>query len=104
MSDNRTEHFPDTHSPVGKRPMDREDFNDIANGREAPVEKEETQASKSKTFQKGDDAGELIEWFINQIETHDWQPEGTDWGGGQPGPIDPRSDLKHKYTITITRK
>lgn len=57
--------------------------------------------SITKSFKQGEDAGELIEWFINQIETHDWQPEGTDWSGGQPGPIDPRSDLKHGYRITI---
>lgn len=59
--------------------------------------------SKSKTFQKGDDAGELIEWFHNQIETHDWQPEGTHWGGGEPGPHDPVCELKHKYIITVTK-
>jgi len=39
--------------------------------------------------------------FINQIETHDWQPEGTDWSGGEPGPHDPRCDLKKKYVITV---
>jgi hypothetical protein len=59
--------------------------------------------SVSKTFQKGDDYGELYEWFIKQIETHEWQPEGTDWSGGEPGPIDPHCDLAHKYIITVTR-
>lgn len=60
-------------------------------------------SSKSKTFQEGDEFGELYDWFLNQIETVEWQPEGTDWSGGEPGPIDPRCDLKHKYTITVTK-
>lgn len=60
-------------------------------------------ASKSKTFQKGDDYGELIEWFMKQVETHDWQPEGTDWSGGMPGPNDPVCELANKYIITVTK-
>jgi len=63
----------------------------------------EVKSSKSKTFLKGDDFGEAIEWFTNQIETHDWQPKGTNWGGGEPGPHDPRCDLKNKYIITVTK-
>lgn len=59
--------------------------------------------SKSKTFQKGDQFHEVIEWFSNQLETTDWQPEGTNWSGGEPGPNDPRCDLDHKYIITITK-
>lgn len=55
--------------------------------------------SRAKTFYKGDPAGEMIEWFINQIETHDWQPEGTDCG--MLSPPDPRCDLKKKYVITV---
>jgi hypothetical protein len=59
--------------------------------------------SKSKTFQKDEDYGQLIEWVMANIETHDWQPEGTDWSGGEPGPHDPHCDLMHKYVITIKR-
>jgi hypothetical protein len=59
--------------------------------------------SKSKTFQKGDDYGELIEWFMKQIETHDYQPEGTEWSGGEPTPFDPVCELTAKYTITVTK-
>ncbi len=59
--------------------------------------------SKSKTFQKGDDLSDAFDWFISQLETTDWQPEGTNWIGGEPCPHDPRCDLTHKYTITITK-
>jgi hypothetical protein len=59
--------------------------------------------SKSKTFHKGEDLSGMMDWFVNQIETHDWQPEGTEWSGGEPGPFDPRCDLKHKYIITVTK-
>lgn len=59
--------------------------------------------SKSKTFQQGDDFSEVVEWFMKQFETTDWQPEGTNWGGGEPGPFDPRCDLNHKYVVTITK-
>ncbi len=59
--------------------------------------------SKSKTFQKGDDYSELIEWFMKQVETDDSFPEGTDWSGGEPGPIDPLCELRHKYIITVTK-
>ncbi len=57
--------------------------------------------SKAKTFYKGDDYAELIDWFTNQIETHDYQPEGTNWSGGEPGPHDPVCELAKKYVITI---
>lgn len=60
-------------------------------------------SSKTKTFQKGDEYGELIEWFMKQIETHDYQPEGTEWSGGEPVPYDPVCELVSKYTITITK-
>jgi hypothetical protein len=59
--------------------------------------------SLTRTFQKGDDYGKMVEWLFNQFETDDYQPEGTDWSGGEPGPMDPRCDLKHKYRITITK-
>jgi hypothetical protein len=59
--------------------------------------------SSSKTFQKGDDYGELIEWFMKQIETNDYQPEGTEWSGGEPAPYDPVCELKHKYRIVILK-
>lgn len=63
----------------------------------------EAATSKSKTFQQGDDYGELIEWFMKQIETHDYQPEGTNWCGGEPSPHDPVCELKAKYRITVTK-
>jgi hypothetical protein len=59
--------------------------------------------SKSKTFSKDTDFGEVISWFTDQIETNDYQPEGVDWSGGEPGPIDPRCDLVSKYIITVTK-
>jgi hypothetical protein len=62
-------------------------------------------ATKSKTFQKGDDFYEVIEWFTSEgkFETNDYTPEGTNWSGGEPGPHDPVSALKNKYLITITK-
>ena len=59
--------------------------------------------TKSKTFAKGDEFHDMHEWFVQQIETDDWQPEGTDWSGGEPGPLDPRCDLKFKYRIIIQK-
>lgn len=59
--------------------------------------------SKSKTFQKGDDYGEVIEWFMKQIETHEWQPEGTSSYGDGLAPFDPVCELTSKYTITVTK-
>lgn len=59
--------------------------------------------SKSKTFQKEDQLHETVDWMVSQLEIHDWQPEGTEWSGGEPGPHDPRSDLKFKYIITVTK-
>lgn len=60
-------------------------------------------SSKSKTFQKGDDYGELIEWFMKQIETHDYTPEGTSSYGDGLAPFDPVCELIAKYTITIIK-
>lgn len=57
--------------------------------------------SKAKTFYKGDEFSEALSWFVKHIETHDWQPEGTNWIGGEPVPPDPRCDLAKKYVITI---
>lgn len=65
--------------------------------------REKRKTCKSKTFQKGDEAWPLIDWVTRQIETNEYQPEGTDWGGGMPSPHDPVCELKHKYVITITR-
>jgi hypothetical protein len=60
--------------------------------------------SKSKTFPKEDtQLHEVIDWVVEQIETDDWQPAGTNWGGGEPGPMDPRCDLKHKYIIQVIK-
>ena len=55
--------------------------------------------SKAKTFYKGDDYGDIIEWFMSQIETHDYQPEGTDCG--LLSPPDPVCELAKKYVITV---
>lgn len=57
--------------------------------------------SKTKTFQKDQDYGEVIEWFMSNIETYDYEPEGTDWSCGMPGPHDPECNLSKKYVITI---
>lgn len=60
--------------------------------------------SKSKTFHKGDDAlSEILDFVMGSIETDDYTPEGTEWSGGEPGPHDPRHDLKFKYVITVTK-
>ena len=64
----------------------------------------EVKKTATKTFQQGDDYGELIEWFMKQIETNDYQPEGTEWSGGEPAPFDPVCELKHKYTITVRQQ
>ena len=59
--------------------------------------------SKSKTFQKGDDYSEVVEWFMKQLEVYEWQPEGTNWSGGEPGPFDPVCELKAKYKIQVSK-
>lgn len=59
--------------------------------------------SKSKTFEKGADFGDVAEWVLSRFETHDWQPEGTDWSGGEPGPHDPVCELKHKYRVVVIK-
>lgn len=58
---------------------------------------------KSKTFQKGDDYGEVIEWFMKQLETHDYTPEGTSSYVGGLAPYDPVCELKFRYSITICK-
>jgi hypothetical protein len=60
--------------------------------------------SKSKTFHEGDDFGKVAEWVMNQFETNDYQPEGTLWLGGEPGPHDPVCELKFKYVVTVTKE
>ena len=59
--------------------------------------------SRSKTFQQGCDYQEIIDWFVKHIDTEDFQPEGTNWSGGEIGPWDPECNLKHKYIVTITK-
>lgn len=58
---------------------------------------------KSKTFQKGDDYGALIEWAMSHITTNDYQPEGTASYGDNLSPHDPVSELDAKYIVTITK-
>lgn len=68
-----------------------------------PFMKTMRKTSKTKTFQKEDQLHELMDWVVNNVQTDDWQPQGTNWGGGEPGPMDPRIDLDAKYIVTITR-
>lgn len=54
--------------------------------------------SKSKTFEKEDEIGPLVDWFYKQLETVDREIiQNT------PPDYDIRTELKHKYTITITK-
>lgn len=69
----------------------------------SPQSEKPKRFTKCKTFQKGEQFYELIEWVGENVSVIDWQPEGTDWSGGEPGPIDPRCDLDAKYIVTITR-
>jgi len=41
--------------------------------------------------------------MCEQVEVEESIPEGTEWIGGEPTPFDPRSDLKYKTIITITK-
>ncbi len=60
--------------------------------------------SKSKTFQKGDDAiPEILDFVSSNIETTDWQPEGVASYADGLTPHDPRADLNFKYVITVTK-
>ena len=59
--------------------------------------------SKSKTFQKGDDYGELIDWFVRQIETHEYQPKCIASYADGLGPYDPVCEIVSKYVITVRR-
>jgi hypothetical protein len=60
--------------------------------------------SKSKTFQKGDDCiGEILDFVTSNLETDDYTPEGIASYNDGLSPHDPRSDLKHKYIITVTK-
>jgi hypothetical protein len=58
----------------------------------------------SKTFQKGDDYSELIEWVLSKIKTIDYQPEGVASYNDGLSPYDPVSELDAKYVVTITKK
>ena len=56
--------------------------------------------SKSKTFQKGDDAiPDILDFVMKNIETTDYEPEGAN----DLTPSDLRQDLNWKYTVTVTR-
>lgn len=58
--------------------------------------------TKSKTFQKGDDViPDILEFVMQNIETHDYQPEGISSYNDGLTPHDPVSELKHKYVIVI---
>jgi len=60
--------------------------------------------SKSKTFQKGDDAiPDILEFVMSNIETHDYQPEGVSSYNDGLTPHDPVSELKAKYVVTVTK-
>lgn len=61
--------------------------------------------SKSKTFPAGTDFNEMLEFLTNNeiIQTNEYQPEETNWIGGEPGPHDPVCELKYKYILTITQ-
>lgn len=61
-------------------------------------------SSKSKTFQKGDDAiPDILEFVMNNIEAETYQPEGTQYSHDGLSPYDPQELLKHKYIITVTK-
>ncbi|NCX55963.1 MAG: hypothetical protein EBW87_02040 [Burkholderiaceae bacterium] len=60
--------------------------------------------STSKTFYKGEsEYTEVLDFLEKNIEATEVIPEGTVWIGGEPGPCDPRCELKFKYIITITK-
>lgn len=55
--------------------------------------------SKSKTFPKGTDMSEVVDWFYEQVETND---EEVIYPGAEPSmDIEVRTDSK--YLITITK-
>jgi len=61
-------------------------------------------ASKSKTFQKGEDAiPEILDFVVNAIESEHYQPEGTQYSGDGLTPHDPQDLLKFKYIITVRK-
>lgn len=56
--------------------------------------------TKSKTFEKESDVGDLIQWFLNQIETEDVE---VPYSGAEPS-CDVIVQTINKYTITIHKK
>lgn len=58
---------------------------------------------RSKTFQKGDELSDVLDWIVNNIDTHDYVPEGTSWIDGEPVPNDPRCELGYKYMIILQK-
>ena len=46
---------------------------------------------------------EILDFVTSNLETDDYTPEGVASYGDGLQPHDPRSDLKHKYVITVTK-
>lgn len=55
--------------------------------------------SKSKTFPKGMEMGDVVDWFYSQIETGDHE---VIYPGAEPT-MDLIIETKSKYIITITK-
>lgn len=53
--------------------------------------------TKTKTFPPESDLGDLIDWFVKQIETEDIE---VPYSGAEPS-LDIVSITKKKYTITV---
>lgn len=64
---------------------------------------ERREITKSRTFRKGVDYGELVDFVLNNdfVEINDYQPEGSD--SGLLYPTDTVQELKHKYIVTIRK-
>lgn len=58
-----------------------------------------TTSSKSKTFPKESEFGDLMDFVIGQIET---EHREIPYGGAEPG-LDIKTETVHKYIITITK-
>jgi hypothetical protein len=57
--------------------------------------------SKSKTFPPETDFGEIIQWVSDNIETHDYQPEGVSSYNDGLTPHDPVCEIPNKLTVTL---